>query len=185
MRVEKTNIPGVLVLEPVRRGDTRGFFTEMWNKRTMEAEGLDYAFVQDNLSLSADVGTLRGMHYQKPPRAQAKLVSCLRGRIYDAVVDVRKGSPTYGESFGLDLSFDNGLQLLVPKGLLHGFITRVPNTVVCYKVDDFYSGEDDGSVAWDSCGIDWSVDTTPVLSPKDLNAPTLDAFDSPFDWEAA
>lgn len=185
MQVQKTSLSGVLVLEPKRHGDDRGFFSETWNRKTMEAAGLGIDFVQDNTSLSADAGTLRGLHYQAPPHAQTKLVSCLRGRLLDVVVDVRKGSPTYGRHEGIELSFRNGKQLLVPKGFLHGFVTREPDTIVCYKVDDFYSAECDGSVRWDSCGVDWGLEAEPVLSNKDVAAPPFAEFDSPFEWEGA
>ncbi|MEM9426239.1 MAG: dTDP-4-dehydrorhamnose 3,5-epimerase [Pseudomonadota bacterium] len=184
MDVTETNLPGVYILAPVRHGDARGFFSESWNKQRMAAAGLDFDFVQDNHSLSAEVGTLRGLHYQAPPHAQAKLVRCGRGRLYDAVVDVRVGSPTYGQSFGIELSFDNGLQLLVPEGFLHGFVTREPDTEVIYKVSDYYSAEADGAVRWDSCGIDWGLETPPVLSAKDADAPALSDFVSPFQWTA-
>ncbi len=185
MDVRKTDIPGVVVLEPKRHGDDRGFFSESWNKNRMAAAGLHYDFVQDNHSFSKEAGTLRGMHFQSPPHAQAKLVRCGRGRLYDAVVDIRVGSPTFGRSFGIELSYQNGLQLLVPEGLLHGFITREPDTEIIYKVTDFYSGECDGSVSWDSCGIDWGFDGTPKLSDKDKLAPPLAEFESPFVWEMA
>ena len=169
----------------MRHGDARGFFSESWNKQRMADAGLDIDFVQDNHSLSAEIGTLRGMHFQAPPFAQAKLVRCGQGSLFDAVVDVRKGSPTYGQSFGIELSAENGLQLLVPEGFLHGFVTRAPNTEVIYKVNNYYSAEADGSVRWDSCGIDWGLDGDPVLSAKDSGAQTLEAFDSPFVWEGA
>lgn len=183
MNVTETSLPGVFILEPKRHGDARGFFSESWNKRQMDAAGLHFDFVQDNHSMSSDVGTLRGLHYQAPPHAQAKLVRCGRGRLFDAVVDIRVGSPTCGKSFGIELSFDNGLQLLVPEGFLHGFVTREPDTEIIYKVTDFYSAACDGSVRWDSCGIDWGLDGAPKLSSKDLEAPDLAAFDSPFKWE--
>ena len=185
MDVRETNLPGVYVIAPARHGDARGFFSESWNRQRMAAAGLDIDFVQDNHSLSAETGTLRGMHYQAPPHAQAKLVRCGRGSLYDVVVDVRVGSPTYHQSFGIELSFDNGLQLLVPEGFLHGFVTREPNTEIVYKVNDYYSAETDGSVHWDSCGIDWGLDGAPVLSAKDTDAPALSDFDSPFQWDAA
>lgn len=184
MQVIETGLPGLLVLEPKRFGDDRGFFCESWNRRTMAAAGLNIDFVQDNMSLSAQAGTLRGLHYQAPPHAQTKLVGCTRGRIYDAVVDVRRGSPTFGQSFGVELSLKNGLQLLVPAGFLHGFVTREPDTIVTYKVSDFYDAASDGSVRWDSCGIDWGLDGAPVLSVKDEAAPALSDWDSPFDWNA-
>lgn len=185
MQVIETGLPGVLLLQPRRFGDDRGFFCESWNRQTMASAGLDIDFVQDNMSLSADTGTLRGMHYQAPPHAQAKLVSCVRGQIYDAVLDVRRGSPTFGQSFGVDLSFKNGLQLFVPEGFLHGFITREPNTIVTYKVNRHYDGASDGSVRWDTCGIDWGMDGDPILSEKDANAAPLGQFDSPFEWSAS
>lgn len=185
MQVHKTDIPGVLIVEPKRHGDTRGFFTESWNRKTLADAGIEVDFVQDNMSLSADPGTLRGMHYQAPPHAQTKLVSCLRGKVLDVVLDVRRGSPTYGQHFSIDLSFENGRQLLVPKGLLHGFVTKAPDSIVFYKVDAHYNAKADGSVAWDSCGIDWGLEGPPVLSAKDIDAPTLDDFESPFEWSAS
>lgn len=185
MDVRETNLPGVVVLEPKRHGDHRGFFSESWNRRRMEQAGLSYDFVQDNHSLSRRTGTLRGMHYQAPPHAQAKLVRCGRGRLFDAVVDVRKGSPTYGQSLGIELSFDNGLQLLVPEGFLHGFVTLEPDTEVVYKVTDYFDAGSDGSVRWDSCGIDWGIEDDPVVSDKDREAIPLSDFESPFEWTGA
>lgn len=185
MKVQETNLPGVLVLQPTRHGDERGFFSEVWSSRTMADAGLNFDFVQDNLSLSAEVGTLRGLHFQAPPLAQAKLVQCLQGRLHDVVVDIRKGSPTYGQNFTIDLTFENGQQLLVPAGFLHGFVTREPNTIISYKVDNFYSRECDGAVLWSSCEVDWQVAGDPIISAKDAAAPTLEDFDSPFVWEAA
>ena len=184
MKVRETDIKDVVVLEPARFGDERGFFSESWNKKRMAEAGLDYDFVQDNHSLSTEVGTLRGLHYQAPPHGQAKLVRCGRGRLFDVVVDVRKGSPTYGRWFGINLSFDNGLQLMVPVGCLHGFVTREPDTEVVYKVTDFYDADCDGAVLWDSCGVDWGLTGDPVLSAKDMAAPALADFDSPFEWNA-
>lgn len=133
--------------------------------------------------MSREVGTLRGLHFQSPPQPQAKLVRCGRGRLFDVAVDIRKGSPTYGQWFGAELSFDNGLQLLIPAGFLHGFITREPDTEIIYKCSDYYAPDCDGAVAWDSCGIDWGFEGTPVLSEKDAVAPALADFDSPFRWE--
>lgn len=185
MQVRETDLPGVLVLQPKRHGDERGFFCESWNRRTMLAAGLDVEFVQDNLSLSADANTVRGLHYQAPPHAQAKLVSCVKGAIFDVAVDVRAGSPTYGKSFGTELSAENGMQLFVPAGFLHGFATRQPETIVTYKVNDYYDSTCDGGVRWDSCGIDWRLTGDPVLSNKDANAPVFASFESPFIWETA
>lgn len=182
--ITKTDIPDLLILQPKRHGDDRGFFCESWNRARMAEHGLHYDFVQDNHSLSRTAGTLRGLHYQAPPHAQAKLVRCGRGRIYDVAVDIRVGSPTYGHWFGLDLTFENGLQLLVPAGFLHGFITREPDTEVIYKCTDYYAPECDGAVRWDSCGINWDPAIDPVLSAKDAAAPALADFVSPFNYEA-
>ncbi|WP_037256100.1 dTDP-4-dehydrorhamnose 3,5-epimerase [Roseobacter sp. SK209-2-6] len=185
MRIEEAGLPGLKILEPARFGDARGFFSESWNQRRMQEHGIDLDFVQDNHSLSSEVGTLRGLHFQSPPHAQAKLVRCGRGRLFDVAVDIRKGSPTYGKWFGTELSFDNGLQLLIPAGFLHGFITREPDTEIIYKCTDYYAPECDGAVAWDSCDIDWGFEGTPMLSDKDAAAPKLADFDSPFTYEAS
>lgn len=184
MKVRETEIPDVLILEPARFGDERGFFSESWNAQRMADAGLAYDFVQDNHSMSTEVGTLRGLHFQAPPFAQAKLVRCGRGVLFDVVVDVRKGSPTYGKWFGVELSFENGLQLMVPDGCLHGFVTRTPDTEIIYKVTAPYDKASDGAVRWDSCGIDWGLTGTPKLSEKDDAAQTLAEFDSPFEWTA-
>ena len=185
MNVTETALPGVLLLEPRRFGDARGFFCESWNRKTLAAHGIEIDFVQDNHSMSEAVGTLRGLHFQAPPTAQAKLVRCGRGHLFDVVVDIRKGSPTYGQWAGYDLSFENGLQLLIPEGFAHGFVTRAPMTEILYKCSDYYDPATDGGVAWDSCGIDWGISETPVLSEKDAKAPALADFDSPFVWEGS
>lgn len=183
MEITQTPLPGVLLLEPRRFGDARGFFSESWNRKNLEGHGITLDFVQDNHSMSAQVGTLRGLHFQSPPHAQAKLVRCGRGRLFDVAVDIRKGSPTYGHWFGAELSFENGLQLLIPAGFLHGFITREPDTEIIYKCTDYYAPDCDGAVAWDSCGIDWDFEGPPLLSEKDAAATALDNFDSPFTWD--
>jgi dTDP-4-dehydrorhamnose 3,5-epimerase len=180
MDLEHTALDGVLILTPARYGDPRGFFSESWNCARMAEAGLDIAFVQDNHSLSASAGTVRGMHFQSPPHAQGKLVRCGRGALFDVAVDVRVGSTTYGHHVGVELSFENGRQLLVPAGFLHGFMTLRDNTEIIYKCTDFYNANADGAVRWDSCGIDWPMDVTPVLSAKDVDAPALADFDSPF-----
>lgn len=187
MDVQTTKLNGVLTLTPRRFGDNRGFFSESWNRRVMEEAGIHADFVQDNHSLSREVGTVRGLHFQSPPHAQGKLVRCGRGRLFDVAVDIRKGSPTYGQWVGEELSFENGKQLWIPAGFLHGFVTREPDTEICYKCTDYYSPECDGAVRWDSpeIGIDWGFDGTPVLSEKDTKAPVLSDFDSPFVWEGA
>ena len=186
MHVEKTGIPGILILTPRRFGDDRGFFAEVWNRARMAEQGLDIDFVQDNHSVSAAAGTLRGLHFQAPPRAQAKLVRCGRGAIFDVAVDLRRGSPTYGAWVGVDLSAENGRQLLIPAGFAHGFVTRVPDTEILYKCSDYYAPESEGALRWDDpdLGIDWGLDgAAPVLSQKDAAAPGLAGFESPFAWE--
>ncbi len=180
MEIEPTPLQGVLILTPRRHGDHRGFFCESWSAARMAQAGLHYDFVQDNHSLSALPGTLRGLHYQAPPHAQAKLVRCGRGRLFDVVVDIRRNSATYGRWVGVDLSFENGRQLMIPEGFLHGFVTREPETEIVYKCTRHYAPEADGTVHWDSCGIDWGLTDDPVISTKDAAAPTLSAFDSPF-----
>ncbi|UWQ39593.1 dTDP-4-dehydrorhamnose 3,5-epimerase (plasmid) [Leisingera aquaemixtae] len=183
MQIEETGLPGLKVLTPARFGDARGFFSESWNKRRLQEQGIDLEFVQDNHSLSVQAGTLRGLHFQAPPHAQDKLVRCGRGALFDVAVDIRKGSPAYGTWFGIELTAENGKQLLVPKGFLHGFLTRVAETEVIYKCTDYYAPDCDGAVAWDSCGIDWGFEGRPLLSEKDAAAPRLADFDSPFVWE--
>ena len=184
MQIDETALPGVLILTPVRHGDTRGFFSESWNKARMAEHGLEYDFVQDNHSLSQAVNTVRGLHFQSPPHAQAKLVRCGRGRLYDVAVDIRRGSPTYGQWVGVELTFENGKQLLIPAGFAHGFVTREPDTEIIYKCTDYYAPDCDGAVAWDSCGVEWGLSGDPVLSAKDAAAPALADFDSPFSYEA-
>ena len=185
MIVHETILPGVLILEPARHGDSRGFFSESWNRKRLADAGLHIDFVQDNHSLSEETGTLRGLHFQAPPHAQAKLVRCGRGSLVDVAVDIRKGSPTYGQWVAEELSFENGRQLLVPDGFLHGFVTREPMTEIVYKCSDYYNASADGAVYWDSCGIDWNLRDTPILSEKDKNAPALADFQSPFQWNAS
>ncbi|NBE07117.1 dTDP-4-dehydrorhamnose 3,5-epimerase [Paragemmobacter ruber] len=185
MMIEPTDLPGVLILTPQRFGDARGWFTETWNAARMASAGLDLAFVQDNHSFSAQVGTLRGLHYQAPPRAQDKLVRCSRGAIRDIAVDVRRGSPSYGRWVAVDLTPENGRQLLVPKGFLHGFVTLLPDTEVQYKCTDVYAPDCDGAVRWDSLGIDWGLTADPVLSAKDTAAPAFADWTSPFAYEGA
>ena len=183
MQIDKTSLPGVLVIVPKRIGDARGFFSESWNRKTLHAAGLDLPeFVQDNHSMSAAVGTLRGLHFQSPPHAQGKLVRCGRGRLYDVAVDARRGSPQYGQWVGVELSAENGRQLWVPAGFLHGFVTRQPDTEIVYKCTAHYSAANDGGVRWDTVGINWGVDA-PILSDKDRVAPAFADWQSPFTYE--
>lgn len=183
MQVEQTALAGVLILTPDRFGDHRGFFSESWNRKRLEEHGIMLDFVQDNHSFSRQVGTVRGLHFQSPPHAQAKLVRCGRGALFDVAVDIRKGSPSYGRWVGVDLSFENGRQLLIPAGFLHGFVTREPDTEVIYKCDAHYAPECDGAVRFDDpqIGIDWGLDPADaILSDKDRAAPCLADFQSPF-----
>lgn len=186
MQIEETPLPGVLVLTPKRFGDARGFFSESWNRKLLESHGIEMDFVQDNHSVSAAVNTVRGLHFQAPPFAQDKLVRCGQGALFDVAVDIRKGSPTYGQWFGTELTAENGRQLLVPKGFLHGFSTRAPGTEILYKCTDYYAPEADGAVRFDDpgIGIDWGLSGEAVLSAKDAAAPVLADFDSPFTWDA-
>lgn len=185
MKLENTELDGVALITPARFGDARGFFSESWNQRAMAKHGLKYDFVQDNHSLSRQPGTVRGLHYQAPPDAQAKLVRCGRGRLWDVAVDVRRDSPTYGRWFGAELSFENGKQLLIPAGFLHGFVTLEPKTEIVYKCTDYYAPQSDGTVRWDDpdLGIEWPLNGhEPVLSEKDAAAPAFRDFDSPFNY---
>lgn len=185
MKIEPTELPDVVILTPARHGDARGFFSESWNRQTLEQSGLSLPeFVQDNHSLSSAAGTLRGLHYQAPPFAQGKLVRCGRGAILDVAVDARRGSPHYGRSVAVELSFDNGRQLWVPPGFLHGFVTLLPDSEIIYKCTAHYDRDSDGAVRWDSLGIDWGVDA-PVLSDKDRNAVAFADWQSPFTYEGA
>ena len=183
MNIEHTEIRDLVLLTPVRHGDARGFFSESWNRSRLEDANIDVDFVQDNHSLSAKAGTIRGLHFQAPPHAQAKLVRCGRGAIYDVAVDIRRGSPTFGRSFGAELSFENGRQLYVPEGFLHGFMTLMDDTEIVYKCSDYYAPQSDGSVLWSSCGIDWPPVENPTLSDKDAQAIPFEAFQTPFEWE--
>ena len=184
MKVTQTKLPGVLLLEPRRFGDDRGFFSESWSRKTLAEHGVDIDFVQDNHSVSAAVNTVRGLHFQSPPHAQAKLVRFGRGRLFDVAVDIRKGSPTFGQWVGYELSFANGLQLLIPEGFLHGFSTREPDTEIIYKCSDYYAPECDGAVRFDDpdLAIDWGLSGDAILSDKDANAPLMAQFDSPFTY---
>lgn len=183
MQVEETEIDGVVALTPRRFADDRGWFSETWNQRTLMNAGLDIEFVQDNHSFSAPKYTVRGLHYQSPPAAQGKLVRVLRGEIFDVAVDVRKSSATFGKWVGVNLSAQNGKQLYIPTGFLHGFVTLVENTEVAYKCTDFYTPECDGGVAFDDpdLAIDWGIPAdSAVLSTKDAAAPKFADFNSPF-----
>jgi len=186
MIVEDTKLSGVKIITPKRFGDNRGYFSETWNKRQFAEHGITAEFVQDNQSLSMAVGTVRALHYQSPPHAQGKLVRCGRGALWDVAVDARKGSPTFGQWVGVDLTAENGKQLWIPPGFLHGFVSRAPETEIIYKCTDYYAPECDGSVRFDDAelGILWDLPGRPTLSAKDENAPAWRAWQSPFTWVA-
>ena len=181
MDIEKTQIDGAVVLTPKVFGDNRGWFMESYSKRTLEEAGIFDEFIQDNRSFSAEKGTLRGLHCQTEPMAQAKLLTCLKGEILDIAVDIRKGSPTYMKWVGVKLSEENKKMFYIPAGCLHGFVTLTDNVEVLYKVNNFYSPENDRSVRFDdpALGVEWGV-TNPILSQKDLNAPLLKDSDVEF-----
>lgn len=176
-----TTIPGVVVIEPARHGDARGFFSEVWSRRALLDRGLDVDFVQDNHAFSAMKGVLRGLHFQRPPSAQGKLIRVSRGAILDVAVDIREGSPTYGEHVAEVLSAANWRQLWIPRGFAHGYVTLEPDTEVLYKTDAYYDRDADAGIAWDdpALGIDWGIDA-PVLSDKDRNAVRLADIPPPF-----
>ncbi|PFN80599.1 dTDP-4-dehydrorhamnose 3,5-epimerase [Bacillus sp. AFS076308] len=175
MNIVKTTLPGVLIIEPKVFGDHRGWFTETYNETIFREAGLNINFVQDNQSFSAVKGTLRGLHYQLNPKAQTKLVRCTRGSIFDVAIDIRKGSPSFGNWFGLELTAENKKQLLIPKGFAHGFMTLTDDVEVQYKVDELYAPECDRGIIWNdpAIGIEWPIDISPVLSAKDEKAPFL------------
>ena len=186
--IKSTDISGIRIITPRRFGDDRGFFCETWHDGAFADYGINTTFVQDNQSLSNTVGTIRGLHYQSPPHAQDKLVRCGRGALLDVAVDIRKGSPTYGEWVAVELSAENGKQLLIPKGFLHGFVTLEPDTEILYKCSDYYAPQCDGAIRFDDpdIGIEWGISADQaVLSEKDAAAPFLKGFDSPFTYEAA
>ena len=174
----------VRIVKTRRFNDDRGWFSEVYNQQAFVKLGINAGFVQDNHSFSLSLGTIRGLHFQRPPHAQDKLVRCIRGRIYDVAVDLRRGSPTYGKYVGAELSAENGLQLYIPMGFAHGFATLEPDCEITYKVSGFYAPETEGGLRWDDpvIAIDWRlpVGIAPSLSAKDAVLPAFKAFDSPF-----
>ncbi len=176
LSIEDTAIPAVKIVTPKKFGDHRGFFSETWSRKAFTDAGLDLDFVQDNQSLSAPVGTLRGLHFQSPPFAQDKLVRVTRGRILDVAVDIRTSSPTFGQHVAVELSAENWRQLLVPIGFAHGFVTLEPDTEVIYKVTAPYAPQNDHGLAFDdpTLGIDWRLPLSGLtLSDKDRKHPRL------------
>ena len=183
MKVNKTDIEGVLVIEPDVFGDSRGYFFESFNERRFNAlTGLEVDFVQDNESYSR-YGVLRGLHFQNPPCSQSKLVRCVRGKFFDVAVDLRKGSPTFGKYVSCILSEENHLQFFIPKGFAHGFAVLSNEAVFQYKCDEFYNKASEGALMWNDpdIAIEWPVPASDVvLSEKDLHHPYLKDFETPF-----
>ncbi len=187
LQVESLEIPGVLVITPRQFGDERGFFSETYNKRVLAEQGIEGDFVQDNHSLSAVKGTIRGLHFQIPPRAQAKLVRVVRGAVFDVAVDLRKGSPTFGRHVSMVLSKENWSQMFVPVGFAHGFCTLEPDTEVLYKVTEYYSPEHDKGLLWNDprLAVDWPVGPAEaMLSDRDRTLPGLDDMPDHFSYES-
>jgi dTDP-4-dehydrorhamnose 3,5-epimerase len=176
VEVRPLGLDGIVEILPKKFSDERGFFSETYNVQGFADSGINMTFVQDNHSLSAAAGVLRGLHYQLPPRAQAKLVRVVRGRIYDVAVDIRRGSPTFAKWVALELSADKWNQILIPVGFAHGFVTLEPDTEVVYKVSDYYSPSHDRSIRFNDpqIGIEWPIDADRLqLSEKDSAAPLL------------
>lgn len=174
MNVTKTELEGVVIVEPKVFGDHRGFFMESWSEQKFEAAGLHYKFVQDNHSSSTVKGTLRGIHFQRGEKAQAKLVRCVKGAVLDVAVDLRPNSPTYKKWVAVELSAENKKQLMIPRGFGHGFVTLTDEVEFLYKADNYYAPEADGGIRWNDpeLAIDWGVEE-PILSAKDAAAPFL------------
>lgn len=188
MLFERLNIEGPILIVPKKFGDSRGYFMETFRASLFEAEAGHFKFVQDNRSMSAEVGTVRGLHFQLEPKAQGKLVSCTAGALLDVAVDIRSGSPTYGQFVAEELSAENAHQLWVPPGFAHGFCTLEPNTVISYKVTDYYSPEHDRGLLWNDPALDinWPVSADKaILSDKDGMQPTLATLGSVFQYSPA
>jgi len=179
-----TELTGVLIIEPRRFGDDRGLFCETYNRRDFAEAGIDAEFIQDNHAFSAEAGTLRGLHFQAPPAAQAKLLRVPRGAVMDVAVDIRRSSPTFGRHVAVVLSAENWRQLFVPRGFAHGYCTLEPDTHVVYKVDGYYSREHEGGLLWHDpeLAIDWGVgDKPPIVNDRGAAWPPLAELDAPFD----
>lgn len=182
MEIIRTEIDGPVILRPRIFRDERGYFFESYNKKVFDSEVAPVDFVQDNQSKSS-FGVMRGLHFQRPPFAQAKLVRCIKGKVLDVAVDIRKGSPTYGRHVAVELSEENMLQFFIPRGFAHGFVVLSDEAVFQYKCDIFYAPEADGgiSITDESLGIDWKIDISEaILSEKDRKHPLLADFKSPF-----
>jgi dTDP-4-dehydrorhamnose 3,5-epimerase len=186
MDAKPLNLPGLITLCPRQFADSRGSFAETYNQRTFTTAGISAQFVQDNQSFSAKKGTIRGLHFQLPPAAQAKLVRVLRGSVYDVAVDLRVGSPSFGRWEGITLTAERGEQLFVPRGFAHAFCTLEPDCLVAYKVDEFYAPAQDSGLIWNdpTLAIDWPVSPNEVvLSDKDMKLGRFADFVSPFTYE--
>jgi dTDP-4-dehydrorhamnose 3,5-epimerase len=184
MQVIETNIPGLLEIMPSVFGDDRGHFFESYNKEAFARIGVNHEFVQDNQSLS-NTGVLRGLHFQNPPFAQGKLVRVIQGAVLDVVVDIRRGSPTYGKHHKVMLTGENKMMFWIPPGFAHGFLTLADQTIFSYKCTNLYNKESEGSVLWNDpeIGIDWNIEN-PLLSPKDIEATPLSELNSKFGFNA-
>jgi len=184
VEVAQTGIPGLVVIQPKVFTDNRGFFLETYSRQAFAAAGLDYDFVQDNHARSVRKGVLRGLHFQRPPSAQAKLVWAIRGAVFDVAVDLRRGSPTYGRWYGIELSADNFSRLMIPRGFAHGYVTLTEEAEFMYKVDAPYAPSDDAGIAWNDpdIAVRWPV-TDPILSAKDTVQPLLSQMESPFRYQ--
>lgn len=187
MQIADTEIPGIMIVQPGRHDDERGWLSELWNPQTLAACGVDAAFAQDNLTYSGAAGVVRALHFQAPPHDQGKLVTCVTGAVFDVVVDIRAGSPTWGRHVAVELSAENGRQIWAPSGFAHGYCTLTPDTRVLYKLTAPYRLDAMGGLLWcdPALGIDWPVATdTAVVNARDAAWPGLDALESPFAWEA-
>jgi dTDP-4-dehydrorhamnose 3,5-epimerase len=180
MKIETTPIEGLLIIHPKIFNDGRGYFYESWNAKVFRDAGIDEEFVQDNQSLSQK-GVLRGLHFQSPPHAQAKLVRVISGAVMDIAVDIRKNSPTYGKHVALELSEENKIMFFIPRGFAHGFATLRDNTLFAYKCAGFYNKNAEDTILWNDSdlNIDWKIDS-PLLSEKDLHGKKFSGFASPF-----
>lgn len=182
MEFKKTKFEGAFVIQPKAFEDERGFFMETYSEREFEQIGINADFVQDNHTMSVQKGVLRGLHFQKPPHAQAKLVRATKGTVFDVIVDLRKDSKTFGQWEGFELSAQNKLMLFVPKGFAHGFCTLEDDTEFMYKVDEFYAPQSDSGIIWNdpTLNINWPLETEPVVSEKDGKLQTFEELESPF-----
>lgn len=188
MNVKPLDIPDVLLIDPPRFGDSRGYLSVTFDKKALSAHGIDADFVQDNQSLSRAAGTVRGLHFQTPPAAQPKLLRVLQGSVFDVALDLRRGSPSFGRHVGAELNAENGRQIWIPAGFAHGFMTLEPDTVVHYKMGAPYSPAHEAGILWNdpALGIDWPRPVAKaVTSDRDRKWPVLSEYDSPFQLDRA